>query len=779
MLHLKDAIAAQQTNSDHIWVMTAAALVLFMQVGFLLLEAGSVRSKNSINVAQKNVADLLLSVAIFYLVGFGLMFGVSANGWFGGSLFAFGMSDDWNFTFFVFQSVFVGTAATIMSGSVAERMKFSGYLVMAVCIALVIYPVFGHWAWGNLLVSENSAFLADMGFIDFAGSTVVHSVGAWIGLAGVIVLGPRIGKFNADGTANTIQGYSAPLAAAGGVILLVGWFGFNGGSTTAGTPDFARIVANTLISAVFGGVAGLMTGLFMDRVYNPMRSINGMLGGLVAITAGCDAVDPFGALAIGAMAGCVVILSEHLFERVFKLDDVIGAISVHGVCGALGTVLLAFFAMEEKLAADTRTGQFLVQLFGVGLAFVWTFGLSFLIMKTLDVFVGLRVSAEDEEMGLNVAEHGATLGTGEIQRRLIEMTQGKVCDLTGRFDETAGDEAAEIAQILNPFMTRLQNLVSEIAAEAEAVNGKSSELAIVARDVQDNVVQVDDVSEQNGIVAATVSSRLDENAQLLSRMNQEGRDIAGSAQRMTGQMHGMAQAVEQIAQAVSSIGQDAESASTVSHEATAFAEAANGTVGSLKEATDQINEIVEFILDISSRTNLLALNATIEASRAGEAGKGFAVVAQEVKDLAVQTARAVEDIRQRVGRVQHGSEEIFTGIGELTRVVRTIDTAVNRIRTVAGDQVAATGSISRNVSDAVEQTSTITGQIGELSGFIDEVDRNSSEMTGMAAKFQGSAERLKGQAQTGRRSAQVLSGSSGQLNTVAGSLEAAVNSFRV
>lgn len=776
---LRYEIAAQQANSDHIWVMTAAALVLFMQVGFLLLEAGSVRSKNSINVAQKNVVDLLVSISVFYLVGFGLMFGASAGGWIGGSLFAFGMSEDWNFTFFVFQAVFVGTCATIMSGAVAERMKFSAYLMMAVCIALFIYPVFGHWAWGNLLDGDNTAFLADMGFIDFAGSTVVHSVGAWIGLAGIIVLGPRLGKFNADGSSNFIQGYSAPLAAAGGVILLVGWFGFNGGSTTAGTPDFARIVANTLLAATFGGVAGLFTGMAIDKVFHPLRALNGMLAGLVAITAGCDAVEPYGAVAIGLMAGVLVVVSELFFERFLKLDDVIGAVSVHGVCGVFGTVILAFFAMDEKLAAASRMDQFMVQCLGVAVAFVWTFGTAFAVLKTADLLFGIRVSREDEELGLNISEHGATLGTGEIQRRLLEMTQGEVCDLTSRFDETAGDEAAEIAQIMNPFITRIQHLISNIANEAEAVNGKSRDLAGVADNVQSNVHQVDRVSGETTQVASTVREKLDQNAQLLRRMNTEGREIAGSAKNMAVQMDDMAQAVNQVAQAVSTIGRDAEEASTVSREATAFAQTAHGTVQSLKEATGQIDEIVAFILEISGRTNLLALNATIEASRAGEAGKGFAIVAQEVKDLAVQTARAVEDIRQRVGRVQEGSDEIYTGIGQLTEVVQTINSAVDSIRTVAGEQATIASGITENVENVASQTSTMTARIGDLSGFIGDVDRNSTDMSDMAATFEGNANQLQGQARTGQKSAEVLAQSSGRLSDVADSLQTSVKAFAV
>ncbi|MFD1695470.1 ammonium transporter [Roseibium aestuarii] len=776
---LRHSVADQQSNSDHIWTMIAATLVLLMQAGFLLLEAGSVRAKNSINVAQKNVVDVLLSVAVFYLVGFGLMFGTSAGGWFGTDLFAFDMTSDWNFTFFVFQAVFVGTSATIMSGAVAERMKFSAYLVMSVVIALVIYPAFGHWAWGNLLNGDNPAYLGDRGFIDFAGSTVVHSVGAWIGLAGVLVLGPRLGKFNADGSANTIQGYSAPLAAAGGLLLLVGWFGFNGGSTTAGTPAFARIIANTLLAAVFGGVGGLMLGAALDKVFLPMRALNGMLGGLVAITAGCDAVGPHGAAIIGLLAGCLVVVSELFIERTLKLDDVIGAVSVHGICGVFGTIVLAVFALDEKLAAGSRLDQLLIQTEGAALAFVWSFGVSFAVLKGLDLLYGIRVSQEDEEQGLNIAEHGATLGTGEIQRQLLAMTQGQVCDLRTRFDENSGDEAAEIAQILNPFLGRLQNLIGNIASQADAVGARSEDLARLAGSVRDNVRHVDDVSRSNTDAAGSVRGKLDENSGLLSSMNREGQAVAAVAIDMASQMTAMAAAVEQVAEAVTRIGSEAEAADTVSREAAHFAEAAQDTVDTLKEATDQINEIVAFILDVSGRTNLLALNATIEAARAGDAGRGFAVVASEVKDLAVQTARAVEDIQQRVARVQTGSDEIFSGIAQLTQVVRTISLAVSNIRGVAGEQSVLAHRITGNVRAVVEHSNGVTERIRGLAGFIETVDGNSVEMTRMATSFEGGAGRLRSQVESGQRSAEVLGHSSRSLADVSGSLQKAVRTFAV
>jgi ammonium transporter, Amt family len=355
------ALDDKQTNIDHVWTMLAAALVFLMQGGFLLLEAGLVRSKNSINVAQKNIADFIIAGCAFWLVGFGLMFGPSTGGWFGLANPFWNHSGDWDFTFFVFQLVFCGTAATILSGAVAERMRFGGYLAAAVAVALFIYPVFGHWAWGNLLVADNEAWLADLGFIDFAGSTVVHSVGGWIGLAAIVVAGARIGRFDEAGNPLPIHGHSAVLATMGAILLWVGWIGFNGGSTTAGTPAFAHIISNTMLSACFGGAVAMTLGRLHEGLHRPVWPINGVLGGLVGITAGCDVLTTTGAIAVGLTSGIVVVYATRFMENRLKLDDAVGAVAVHGVCGAWGTVLLAVLMPAEALGEVSRLHQIGVQ----------------------------------------------------------------------------------------------------------------------------------------------------------------------------------------------------------------------------------------------------------------------------------------------------------------------------------------------------------------------------------------------------------------------------------
>lgn len=781
MAVIEEYIAGQQTNSDHMWTMTAAALVLFMQVGFLFLEGGCVRSKNSINVAQKNIVDLVISVAAFYLIGFGLMFGISQGGWFGNPFHfsAFNVVDDWNYTFFVFQAVFVGTAATIVSGAVAERMKFVGYLVSTLVIAVLVYPVFGHWAWGDLLIEGNTAWLADKGFIDFAGSTVVHSVGAWIGLAAIIVLGPRIGKFNADGSSNTIQGYSPVLTAAGATILLVGWFGFNGGSTTASSPEFARIIANTLIAAVFGGLVALFIAYSKDKLFRPMRAINGMLGGLVAITAGCEAVNPHGAAAIGAIAGFVVIFSEDFIEKTLKLDDVVGAVSVHGVCGALGTLLLAFFAAPEHLVAGSVMAQFMVQLQGVVVAFVWTFGLAFAFFKLLDVTNGMRVSEEHELQGLNLAEHGASLGTGEMQRKLIEMTFGERIDLTQRLDESSGDEAAEVAQIVNPFIDRVHKVVNLIGRQTDLLERGANEL----HRVSSNLLETSEVIRQQAgeTVEGTraINSGMNETTEVLGRVNSEGDLISHSAKSVADEMASISSTVQHLADSIYQVASSAREASEVSGSASEITSHAGESVSMMRTAAEQINDMVELITAIAEKTNLLALNATIEASRAGEAGKGFAVVASEVKALSVQTAKAVSEVRERVDRLQSGSSTAEEKMRQLSQIVERVNRSIASILETADAQSAATGEISGSLNKATSNAADISSRITEMAGGVNHLTRNAANVNETMMRFSKAAEMVGSQADGGQSSAQTVAANVREIREMSVELKKALGGFKL
>lgn len=390
------------TNSalDILWVLVAGILVFFMQAGFALVEAGFTRAKNVGNIIMKNFMDFSFGSLLFWIIGYGLMYGGS-GAFYGAFDFLYNKPGDYHNLFF--QTVFAATAATIVSGAMAERTKFSSYLVYTVIITAIIYPISGHWVWGGGWLSTMKT-----PFHDFAGSTVVHSVGGWMALAGAWTIGPRLGKYN--GKANAIPGHNMVLGALGVFILWMGWFGFNPGSQLAISGDNAIAVASIFITTNLAAAAGATVTMFVTwmRYGKPDLSmtLNGALAGLVAITAGCDLVDPTAAAIMGGIAGVVVVFSIELFDKVLKVDDPVGAISVHGVCGALGTLMVGVFAMKGGLFYGGGIDLLLSQLIGVTSVGAWAFGLGLILFQTLKATMGLRVSELEEREGLNIHEHG-------------------------------------------------------------------------------------------------------------------------------------------------------------------------------------------------------------------------------------------------------------------------------------------------------------------------------------------------------------------------------------
>ena len=398
-----DAIALVQDHANYMWTLIAAALVFFMQAGFAMVESGFTRAKSAVNIMMKNLMDFSMGTLFFWAIGFGIMFGAAPSGWFGtDGFFLSGYTpggDEWVLAFWMFQCVFAATAATIVSGAVAERTKFTGYLIYSAVLCAFIYPVFGSWAWGSLL--NGGGWLEGMGFIDFAGSTVVHSIGGWAALAGAIVLGPRLGKYGKNGEVRAIPGHNIPMAAIGVFILWLGWFGFNPGSTTTADKSIAMIFVNTNLSGAAGAVAAMFTSWMIFKKPDIGMSLNGALAGLVGITAGCANVSPSSSIVIGLISGVLVVLAVMAIDRI-HIDDPVGAVSVHGVCGAWGTIAAGLFNMEG-VTMKIMTTQFI----GVGAAFVWSFGCAFLLFKAIDMTMGLRISEEEELIGVDICEHGA------------------------------------------------------------------------------------------------------------------------------------------------------------------------------------------------------------------------------------------------------------------------------------------------------------------------------------------------------------------------------------
>lgn len=397
---------------DAIWVLVAAALVFLMQAGFKSLEVGMVRKKHIETVAIKNVIDWAIASIIFFLIGFGLMFGESSTGFFGTSLFAnFNLGDVANGNplgevFFMFQLAFAGTAMTIVSGAMSERTGFIPYITISIMIALLIYPIFGNWAWGNLFFADNKSWLADIGFIDFAGSSVVHSVGAWVSLAGLMLIGPRIGRFKSDGSPHEIKPFNIPYATLGLFLLWLGWWGFNGGSTLVFDGTVGTIILNTNIAGAAAAITAYFHCLKFQKksgIYE--KIIGGALGGLVAITASPHIQNPFTAILIGIAAGIVHNLAYELLLRK-GIDDAVGAIPVHGFCGALGTLLVVIapdvWMVDGAFSLTALIKQIGVQLIGIATCFCWAFGASYVMFRVLKSTVGLRVSPEEERKGITL-----------------------------------------------------------------------------------------------------------------------------------------------------------------------------------------------------------------------------------------------------------------------------------------------------------------------------------------------------------------------------------------
>lgn len=402
-----------QTQLDFFWIIVCSALVFIMQAGFLCLESGLTRNKNSINVAIKNLADFCLTTFIFWLFSFALMFGTTFNGYIGTSLFAvdFQTTSMMAGAFFVFQVMFCGASVTIISGAIAERIKFGAYLVITLVIAGLVYPVFGHWAWGGLDQGITSGWLNSLGFIDFAGSTVVHSVGGWASLAILLIVGSRHDRFDADGKSIDIKHSSLSQATFGTVLLFIGWIGFNGGSTLALNDQVAVIVVNTVISGSVGACSAGLLGYAVQSKLNVTQFMNGCLGGLVAITAGCFAVTTPNTVIIGLVGGMIVIGVEQFLEYM-QIDDAVGAIPVHLGAGIWGTLAVGLYGDLDILATGlSRIEQIEVQLYGIVSCGIWVVGTTYSILWIVNKFYPLRVSLAHEIMGLNQAEHGVSEDT--------------------------------------------------------------------------------------------------------------------------------------------------------------------------------------------------------------------------------------------------------------------------------------------------------------------------------------------------------------------------------
>lgn len=394
-------------NLDIAWIIIAGVLVFLMQAGFALLETGMSRSKNAVNVMMKNYTDVCIASLIFWAVGYSLMFGDNPTGYAGFS--GFGIIDNtaMGYALLFFQIMFAATAATICSGAMAERTKYTSYILASAFLIAIVYPIYGSWVWNA------DGWLAKIGFIDFAGSTVVHSIGAWCALSGVIILGPRLGRYSRQsGKLKIIQGHNLTLVGIGGFILWFGWFGFNAGSTLAASLDIASIALNTHLAACAGVIGTILTFLILRQPILMTGVINGSLAGLVSITAGCASMTATFSFITGLIGGVICVIGTNLLLKL-KIDDVVGAIPVHGFAGVWGTLAAGLFLKDDMFNPE----QITVQVIGISSAFVWAFFTSYLIYYLIDTTLGMRSTTLHEQRGLDVTEH-AEIAFPEFQKNV-------------------------------------------------------------------------------------------------------------------------------------------------------------------------------------------------------------------------------------------------------------------------------------------------------------------------------------------------------------------------
>ncbi|WP_341898181.1 ammonium transporter [Ferrovibrio terrae] len=476
---------------DIVWIVIATCMIFTMQAGFCCLESGFVRAKNSINVALKNLADFCIAALLFWAFGFAFAFG-AGNGWIGATHWLFDARGEIALgVFFLFQLMFCGTSATIVSGAVAERVSFASYIAITIVISSLIYPVYANWAWNTGQFGGSSGWLAQLGFIDFAGSSVVHSIGGWVSLAAVLIIGPRTGRFLPGQP--SMRGHDLVMSTLGVMLLWFGWFGFNGGSTLALNESVPSILINTTLGGCAGGVANL---ILSQLLYNKIRVedfLNGTLAGLVAITANCHNTSGLGAVIIGAVGGGVAIAGAELLER-WKIDDAVGAVPVHLCAGIWGTLAVAIFGDPAGWPVPhDRFTQFGIQLLGCAAAAVYGFGVTYILLRLINMAVPLRVTSEAEAIGLNQAEHGAGSAmldlVGDMERQRRE----------GRFDQpvrvVVGSEVETIALQYNRVIARvtrdadalrraIEDLKRAKQAAEEASNAKSAFLANMSHELR-------------------------------------------------------------------------------------------------------------------------------------------------------------------------------------------------------------------------------------------------------------------------------------------------------
>lgn len=725
-----------------LWLIISAALVFFMQAGFLLLETGLVRSKNSINVAIKNIIDYVIGSICFFALGYGLMFGSTYNGYFGKNIFFLeGISTGQEFAFFLFQVTFMGTAATIVSGAVAERIKFNAYIICSAFVTLIIYPIFGHWTWGG-------GWLSQMGFIDFAGSTVVHSVGGWVALAGVIVLGPRTNRFGQDGKAQDLYGHNLPIAVLGAFILWFGWFGFNGGSTLSLSDNVPKIIVNTSIAACGGGFMAILFSYIRNGIPSVEGTINGVLGGLVAITACCDAVSPVMAIVIGGVAGMLVDLVSLFMVGILKLDDVVGAFPVHGFCGIWGTLSVSIFNLDASL----RTWeQFQIQLIGVATCAVWAFGLGLILFYLLHFIMKIRVSLEDEERGLNESEHGSKTVWVDLMNMMSYIEKSK--DLRSKILIDRGSETGVVAELFNRLIHSLAQIIGIVKNNSHHIQIESDQLDSATANIYS---MVKTQKSHNEVILEKILNTENSLKSVLELVKQQE-----NSNKLTLEIS------DNMNLGITKVSEDVIISNKLTKEISELASEGKDTLlkttksmQEMNESARKVEQIVQVLQKISDQLSMLSINASIEAGRdSSDSTSGFSVVADNISKLSVKTGTNSKEASVYLKEIWETINNSIRSIEETSTSFQSILDRIPKLLSYMKDVVESTNSYSimtKQVHEAMNENSELSKnistevesrfkEISQIHNLFDIIHENSNQILNQLDNLETMSVKLSGQ----------------------------------